>query len=149
MPVGLHDTGQIEQGIRPAVAPIKGALPERLVQRQWGQQGYFSTTHDLLSWYRALRAARVISKKAVGEIFDPVVKIKEGFAGLGWFFGTTRDGEPMIFDRGNEDFGANALIYAYPHTDAIIIVLTHAGNRDDDQSWSRAVHAEIERLLFP
>ena len=147
-PISLDNTGQIDSSRDPKVAPVKGKRPKRLSERKWGQQGYYSTTQDLLSWYNALRAAKILSKKSVDEMFQPTVKIQEGFAALGWFLGTTDKGTPKIFDRGNEDFGANSLIYSYPETDTVVIVLTHAGNKNEDQSWSRAVHAEIERILF-
>ena len=38
-------------------------------------------------------------------------------------------------------------LYAYPQRDAVIIVLTHAGDKDDDHSWSRALHARLEAIL--
>jgi hypothetical protein len=66
---------------------------------------------------------------------------------LAWFRGRSPLGRPFIFTRGNEDFGANSLIYAYPNSEIVIVVLTHAGNADDQRSWSRLVHAQIQNLL--
>ncbi|MGH7712171.1 MAG: hypothetical protein ACREOG_12845, partial [Gemmatimonadaceae bacterium] len=56
-------------------------------------------------------------------------------------------GRPLIFTRGNEDFGPNSLVYVYPDREIVIIVLTHAGNADAQRSWSRVIHAQIEQLL--
>ena len=148
-PAGLRNTGQIERGHDPNVAPTKRPLPKRLLEREWGQQGFYSTVEDLETWYNAVRGTDILSKESVEEMFRPVVKTQEGSGALGWFLGATNSGIPRIFDRGNEDFGANSLIYAYPSADTIIIVLTHAGDKNEDQSWSRAVHAQIERVLFP
>ena len=53
-----------------------------------------------------------------------------------------------VFTRGNEDFGPNGLIYGYPDTNTVIVVLTHAGQANDEISWSRLVHAKIEKLLM-
>jgi len=53
----------------------------------------------------------------------------------------------LLFTRGNEDFGANSLIYVYPDREIVIVVLTHAGNANSQLSWSRFVHAQIQNLL--
>jgi CubicO group peptidase (beta-lactamase class C family) len=148
-PAGLRDTGQAEAGHDRSIAPTVQDLPERVRKKQWGQQGYYSTTRDLLAWYTALRAGKVVSRQAVEELFKPVVPIQEGKAALGWFVGATDRGTCRIFSRGNEDFGANSLLYAYPDTDSVIIVLSHAGNRADGTSHSRALHKEIEGIVFP
>jgi CubicO group peptidase (beta-lactamase class C family) len=144
---GLKDTGfSGETGAR-LVAPARRETPARLSGVTWGGEGVFSTTHDLLRWYRALRAGRVLSSASVDEIFSPAASIQEGQAALGWFIGRTSHNRARIFTRGNEDFGANGLIYAYPDPDTVIIVLTHAGNANDNVSWSRFVHEKLEKLL--
>lgn len=146
-PAGLTDTGQIERGLDPNVAPSGGPLPTRLTKRRWGQQGWYSSARDLDAWYRALRAGRVISEDGVEALFRGVAPIREGAAALGWFIGATPSGEVRIFTRGNEDFGPNALVYAYPESKTVIVVLTHAGERGET-SHSRALHGAIEALLF-
>jgi hypothetical protein len=83
----------------------------------------------------------------VKRLFSPETAIEEGQAALGWFIGRTANGRTTIFTRGNEDFGANALIYAFPESDTTIIVLTHAGNAASGASWSRSIEAEIQRLM--
>jgi len=148
-PAGLTDTGQASAETTPTVAPAQGDTPARLTKRHWGGQGDYSTTHDLFAWYRALRSGRVIERDSIEALFSPVVAIGEGHAALGWFLGKTGSGAARIFTRGNEDFGANALIYAYPETATVVVVLSHAGDSPDDASWSRAVHAKIEKILFP
>jgi hypothetical protein len=84
----------------------------------------------------------------VSTLFAPVAPIKEGSAALGWFVGATESGERRIFVRGNDDFGPNSLIHIYPDRDLVVIVLTHAGDKNEDISWSRAVVATIEGVLF-
>ncbi|MBI3404937.1 MAG: beta-lactamase family protein [Acidobacteria bacterium] len=146
---GLHDTGQRIAGNKQSVAPAQSPLPPRLKHLEWGAEGWYSTTHDILTWLRALQSGRVLNSSSVNQLFEPVVKIGEGASGLGWFVGATDHGVRRIFTRGNEGFGPNALIYFYPDTDTVIIVLSHAGNKDDNTSFSRAAHAAIERVLFP
>jgi hypothetical protein len=37
-------------------------------------------------------------------------------------------GEPRIFTRGNDDVGSSSVLYAYPRSDVVIVVLSHAGS---------------------
>lgn len=146
-PAGLHDTGQRSAGDSREVAPTRDPLPARLTRSGWGGHGYFSTANDLLTWYRALTAGRALQPDSVAQLFAPAVPIQEGHAALGWFVAEAPNGERRVFTRGNDDFGPNSLLYAYPKSGTVIIVLSHAGDKSDDQSWSRAVHAAIERVL--
>lgn len=147
-PAGLRDTGRVTSANAALLAPLAGDLPPRLLHATWGMQGYYSTTRDLYRWYRALRTAAVLQAASVARLFTPSVKTKEGQAALGWFVGKTDTGATRIFTRGNDDFGANSLIYAYPDTDTVVVVLTHAGDNDRGVSWSRSMLAAIERALF-
>lgn len=79
-------------------------------------------------------------------MFEPSAPIQEGAAAIGWFVGATTHGATRIFTRGNEDFGANSLLDAYPDS-GVIIVLTHAGDGPGDRSWSRLIHSKLESLL--
>lgn len=148
-PSGLYDTGfNATPGAR-SVVPGRKELPERLRATSWGGEGYFSTTHDLFRWYRALHGGGVLSVENAKALFTPVTTIQEGEAALGWFVGSTTGGVARVFTRGNEDWGPNALLYAYPESQVVIVVLTHAGNANDDVSWSRFIHAKLERIMFP
>lgn len=89
----------------------------------------------------------ILSGPAQAELFKPVVQISEGESALGWFIDRSPKGASRIFTRGNEDFGANSLIYFYPESGSIIIVLTHAGDANEDFSWSRLIHQELEAAL--
>jgi CubicO group peptidase (beta-lactamase class C family) len=113
----------------------------------WGAEGTYSTTGDLFRWYTALHDHRILSRKSISEMFSPTVKIKEGMGGLGWFVGRSPRGETQFFVRGNEDWGPNSLLYAYPRAGLIIIVLTHAGDATADLSWSRAVLGKLQAAL--
>lgn len=147
---GLRATGQANDGVPPpGIAPVSGALPPRLVGREWGGQRFYSTASDLWRWYRALVSGRILAPAWVARLFEPVSAIQEGFAARGWFLGREVAGERVRFVRGNEEFGANALLYAYPACDLVVVVLTHAGDRDAETSWSRAVLAEIEAIALP
>jgi CubicO group peptidase (beta-lactamase class C family) len=149
-PAELKDTGFAgTEGVR-SVAPTRGPLPARLLGRQWGSVGaggMFSTTRDLYTWYRALRAGSLLQPESLSQLFSPYVPISEGSSGLGWFLSPTGADERRIFTRGNDDFGPNGLVYAYPDREAVVVVLSHAGTNDDGVSFSRAAHAVVERLI--
>ncbi|HLF91527.1 MAG TPA: serine hydrolase domain-containing protein [Anaerolineales bacterium] len=145
---GLENTGQLDAKSVLQLAPALEPFPTRFSNPSWGQQGYYSTTQDLYRWYTALRSEEVLQKEWVDKMFAPVVPIREGASALGWFIGATETGVKRIFSRGNEDFGANSLFYAYPEHDTIIIVLTHTGNKDEEISYSRAIHHWIEKRII-
>jgi CubicO group peptidase (beta-lactamase class C family) len=129
------------------VAPAASPLPGRLRNPGWGGEGIYSTVGDLFAWYRALRNGRIISRSRADVLFSPVAPIGEGQTALGWFLGRTSEGIARIFTRGNEDFGANSLLYAYPDSGTVVVVLTHAGDASDELSWSRSVLQKIEDAL--
>jgi CubicO group peptidase (beta-lactamase class C family) len=146
-PADMKSTGFAGSSAADQVSPITGELPQRLRTAYWGEQGAFSSAGDLFRWYSQLRSGRILTKSSGEIIFKPVAQIKEGHAALGWFIGTSANGEDVIFTRGNEDFGANSLIYAYPSRDVVIIILTHAGEADPAISWSRKLQHEIATEL--
>jgi len=146
-PLGMRDTGfNFTDGAK-TVLPAASATPERLLKAAWGEAGVYSTAHDLGVWYLALRAGRILSPQSVTVLFAPQTPIQEGEAALGWFRGKTAKGTATIFTRGNEDFGPNSLIYAYPDKNTLIIVLTHAGAANSETSWSRFVLNQLEGVL--
>lgn len=146
-PAGLTETGFAGPRTSPTVNPIRGVLPQRLRKAYWGEQGVFSTATDLFNWHRALRSNNILTKRSVEEMLAPAVRIGEGHATPGWFRGATQRGTDFVFVRGNEDFGANSLLYVYPARATTIIVLTHAGNADEQTSWSRRILQAVEQVL--
>ena len=145
-PAGMQATGFAGTAGANTVLPIKGELPPRLRQSYWGEQGVYSSAPDLMRWYRALSTGRALKPESVEMMFAPVAKTGEGHATLGWFRGTTGRGNDYVYIRGNEDFGANALLYAYPKSATVIAVLTHAGDAGE-ASWSRTVLNSLETQL--
>lgn len=147
-PLGLENTGQAGSSQTAQVAPTRGELPIRLKIRYWGSQGMYSTASDLHKWARGLTTGKILSRESTEELFRPAATISVGFAAMGWFHSKTEAGIRLIFTRGNDSYGPNSLIYYYPDKDVLIVVLTHAGDKNADQSFSRAVHATIEKIIF-
>ncbi len=58
-------------------------------------------------------------------------------------------GAPRILTRGNDDVGSSSVLCAYPRSDVVIVVLSHAGIKAERISWSSAVHGRLEALPFP
>jgi CubicO group peptidase (beta-lactamase class C family) len=143
---GLRNTGQFPSIPEPHVEPISGDTPPVLRRLRWWQ-AYYSTTHDLYRWREALWSDRIITAASRATLLTPAATIQEGHAALGWFIGHSERGATRIFVRGNDDTGQNSLIYYYPDTDTTIIVLTHAGDKDEETSWSRAVQTQLEAAL--
>jgi CubicO group peptidase (beta-lactamase class C family) len=146
-PAGLKDTGFAGSAGARTVLPARNP-PPRLFRRVWGEATVYSTTHDLARWYRALRGGRVLSRGSTAALFTPVTPIHEGQGALGWFIRRPALGGSPIYIRGNEDFGANSLLYAYPDRAVLIVVLTHAGMSTDDLSWSRRILEVLEPAIF-
>ena len=143
---GLRSTGFAGSAGAARVVAIKGELPARLKRSYWGEQGIYSSATDLYRWYRALATGRVLRPASVQTMFAPATKIGEGYATLGWFRGRTERGNDYIFVRGNEDFGANSVFYAYPKQHIVIVILSHAGDQGD-LSWSRTVLQSLQSQL--
>ena len=143
--VGLPNTGFA--GANAVISAAREPLPERLTHPYWGGQGVYSSAGDLYRWYRALNAGGILNAASIEAMFRSHARIGEGDAALGWFTSNSPQGKHVRFTRGNEDFGANSLIYAYNDAEAVIVVLTHAGDSTDDMSWSRRVHRDIEAAL--
>jgi CubicO group peptidase (beta-lactamase class C family) len=134
--VGLPNTGFA--GANAVISAAREPLPERLTHPYWGGQGVYSSEVIYI-----VGVARLV----VEAMFRSHARIGEGDAALGWFTSNSPQGKHVRFTRGNEDFGANSLIYAYNDAEAVIVVLTHAGDSTDDMSWSRRVHRDIEAAL--
>lgn len=149
LPLGIRNTGQTGPEAGHLVAPTQGGTPDRLFEKQWGGQGMFSTTHNLAAWFNALTTGKILKPETVGAMFRPVSKISEGFAGLGWFIREAPNGAKCVFVRGNDDYGPNSLVYGYPDDGIVIVILTHGGYNADDVSYSRAMLAALEPVLFP
>jgi len=145
VPLGMNDTGIA--GGPAGVAPTREPTPDRLRKPNWGIEGHYSTASDLFRWYQALRGGRVLGKSSLDQLWTAAVPIGEGEAALGWFITTTPRGTRRVWTRGNDDFGPNSLIYPYPDRDLVIVILTHAGQKNDDISWSRALVGDLEAAL--
>jgi CubicO group peptidase (beta-lactamase class C family) len=145
-PAGLTGSGFAGDPGARLVEPAAEPMPARLARTSWGAEGVYSTTGDLERWWDALHTGRVLPRAQAALLFEPAAPIQEGRAALGWFLGRTAKGTATIFTRGNEDWGPNSLIYAYPGREVLIVILTHAGDHGE-VSWSRELLGRLETAL--
>jgi CubicO group peptidase (beta-lactamase class C family) len=145
-PSGMSDTGLI--GLKDeddrTIAPLLRELPAHLTGRSWDQPRYYSTTRDLATWFGAIRSGRLLPRAGVIEFAGA-----SETPGLGGFAEDDERGLRRQSSTGGEDSGANGAIHVYPNSDTIVVVLTHAGDKADGLGWASAIHAGIERVLFP
>jgi CubicO group peptidase (beta-lactamase class C family) len=145
-PLGLRNIG-IANG--PSnTAPTRDPTPARLSAPNWGIGGHYASAPDLFHWSRALFGGNVLSPEGLHELITPTIRIQEGEAALAWFVNHTAKGTLRLWTRGNDDYGPNSAIVVYPARGVTMIILTHAGDKPEDLSWSRVVLADLERALL-
>lgn len=152
-PAGMSQTGF--WGERPGdgkeqIAPMIGEVSAELKEANWGFRGatgISSTSGDLYKWHRALLTDIVLSEKSRQKLFNPYARLGGGGQyAYGWFVSKTKDGRDVIWARGNEDFGHNAIISRYADG-FVTIVLSNAG-ASANVPVSRLVSAELEKILY-
>ena len=116
--------------------------------------GLYSSTHEIVRWEKALRAAEILSSEMLSEAWKPGTLISGStfsdyqnrpgtWYGYGWFL-EQEDGaqSPSCIYHTGDNGGFKALIARYPKTDALLVILA---NRSD---WDRqATREEVEKLL--
>ena len=148
---GLKDTGFWGTPDARSVAPmIRDELARSLIE-DWGFKGaggLFSTTHDLLRWYDALRNHRILNEASLQQFFAPHVKVSVGDYAYGWIVSMTCRGTREWWTRGAEEAGANGIMMAFPEEGFTCIILSHAGEFQGTP-YSRVIGDRINALMFP
>jgi CubicO group peptidase (beta-lactamase class C family) len=118
-----------------------------------GATGVFSTTEDLYLWLQALSNGTVLNKSSVEQMWSAQVfnrhgsqKGREIYYGYGWGV-ITQDGRRVgVNHAGDEDWlGHNGVIARHENGD-VIIVLSNAGQIEDD-SWSVHLSRRLSEIL--
>jgi len=136
-PLGMKDSGYDSAALLPRRASGYARKDGAIVNAsyinmgvQYGAGGLYSTTHDLLTWEKALFGGKVLSsaslKKmttAFREARGPGAPVKAGY-GMGVYAGTTADGRREISHAGS-DFGFVSMIAAYPDDRLFVILLSN------------------------
>ena len=113
-----------------------------------GATGVLSTTGDLFRWQQALFAGRVPSAAVRDNLLRGYVKLTETEVAYGWFRSRSARGRLVLWTRGSEEFGHNAVIKVYPDLDMVVIVASNAGELGDKtQAASRVLGEELEKII--
>ena len=111
-----------------------------------GSGGIWSTADDLARFFHALRSGMIVNLPLVEQMMSPQVAVSIGACGFGWFIGKSALGTPLIFARGNEDWGHSSLIYWYPDHGALQTIVTNSGFANG-VPLSRSLASKFEGVL--
>lgn len=126
-PLGMTDSGYdrhapvIERrasGYAPSAAGLVNA-PYLDMSVPHAAGGLYSTTHDLLTWQRALYSGRLVSKASVAKMVTPGA----GDYGLGVMVPTTA--HRRVYRHGGNINGFASMLAYYPDTDTSVVVLSN------------------------
>ncbi len=137
-PLGMKDSGYDSGAILPqraaGYARKDGTLTNATyinMSIPYAAGALFSTTHDLLTWERALFGGKVVSPASLIKMttpfrtgFGPGAPFKSGYA-MGLYAGTTVDGRREVSHSGDMP-GFKSLMAAYPDEKLYVIVLSNA-----------------------
>lgn len=137
VPIGMTDTyANTTQSDSINVNRTSGYEKKRLIPRDYydeitGDKGVYSTTPDLLKWYKALRDGKVVSKELLQEAFTPRSFEYPGLRNYGYGFRLWVDAEQRtdyIYHTGWWK-GYNTIMFFDLREDFVIILLTNRLNR--------------------
>ena len=130
------------------LADFTHPLDGTLTRPQWGQRGsggLITTAQDLYRWTLDFLPGYVCPN--VKELIAPRTQLGgDTAAGYGWFVSHPGTPEEVLWTRGNEDFGHNALIAIYRQTQNVLVVTSNRFS--GEEPWSRRVQRELEPYLL-
>jgi len=136
-PLGMKDSGYDSMAVIPRHASgyakrdgviVNASYIDQSVQ--YGAGGLYSTTHDLLTWEKALLGGKLISPASLKKMMTPFrdargpgAPYKAGY-GMGVYVGTTMDGRKEISHTGSGP-GTISMMAAYPDDKLFVILLSN------------------------
>lgn len=138
----LQDVGFWPDETSSFVPPLLALPAEANRVANWGFRGSTGmrcSVPDLHRWAMALESDLILSAESRSLLFSQHAVRSDGVGvGFGWFRERTDDGRTLLWTRGYEDFGANAVLYRIVDSPLIIAAATNAGPREQDGvGWSR------------
>ncbi len=108
-----------------------GMVPKDYYDDVVGDKGVYSTTEDLLKFYRGLSANCLLSEKTMKEAFAPRSFERRGFKNYGYGFRIHLDEQenPKYIYHGGWWKGYNTMMWMNPQDDFVIIILGNSYNR--------------------
>lgn len=127
------------------IPPLVSPLASDAYVENWdarGAVGMRLSAEDLYRWVLALDGLRILNERQLAQLLGPYATTRSGLeVGYNWFWEQTEEARSLLWTRGQEQFGANAVLYLFPGTDLIIVAATHAGPAETGSGpvtgWSR------------
>lgn len=145
-PLGLQEIAFWPDEMRPGEF-----VPPQLVPRtrpvgesvDWGFVGGHGARLSVAELYAigvALKRGDLLSEESLALLFGPHRTLASGLGvGMGWFSETDAEGRDLLWTRGYDTSGENAVLYIVDN-DLIIVAATNAGPAEDSgPGWSRRV----------
>jgi CubicO group peptidase (beta-lactamase class C family) len=111
-----------------------------------GATGVLSTSRDLYRWQQALFTGQILSNSAREKMLRGYIKLDDKTeVGYGWYRSRTLRGKLVLWTRGTEDLGHNAIIKVYPDQNLVLIIASNAGG--DRKAASRLLSDNLEEII--
>ncbi len=89
-----------------------------------GPEGICATAGDLARFVRALERGKLVSQTSLDLLWAEAVPTSAGFAGRGFFVSRTAGGERVVWTRGTEERGHNAVAEWFPGSRVVVVALS-------------------------
>lgn len=109
------------------VQPLSQPPQAAALRENWGfkgPDGICSNTTDLAKFMTALISGKILGPESLGEMWLGRTPIKDGLAAAGWFITKSSAGSNVIWTRGADDYGHNAIMQYYSDKNIILIALS-------------------------
>ena len=113
-----------------------------------GATGMRLSVEDLHRWVLALDRRQILDQQQLEQLLGPHVTSRSGLrVGYNWFWEQAEDGRTTLWTRGQEQYGANAVLYLFPGTDLILVAAPHGGPAETGSGtvtgWSRLARDQM------
>lgn len=143
-PSGLRDFGFWPETASGFAPPVLAPPGPPIDVANWGFRGGVGvrvSVPDLHRWMRILERGAMLSAASRALLFGPHLRAGDGDGvGFGWFWSRDGRGRELLWTRGTDSLGGNAILYRVVGTPLIIAAATNAGPAESaGPGWSRRV----------
>lgn len=113
-----------------------------------GSEGICTTAGDLARFFRALEDGTLVRYPSLELLWADAVRLASGAAGRGFFVSRTARGTRVVWTRGTEDYGHNAVAKWFPDAHVLVIAISDVPERRADvPAPSRALGDLLEERV--